>query len=205
MKLTKRLQAVASLVDGKSIIDVGCDHGYLSIYLTQKGINCLATDISYKCILKAQENFKKYHSKIDTKVTDGLSNIDIKYYDTVIISGMGTHTILNILQNKQLPDTLIISSNNNIELLRREITKLNYYIDNEIYIKDHKQKYIILKFKKGQKKYNDLDYIIGPILKTNKEYIKDYKKECQGIINKINNLNDPKSKMLESIINRIKE
>ena len=135
MNLSKRLQAVADLVDGQNIIDVGCDHGYLSIYLTKKGIKCLATDISEQCILKAKDNFKKYNLIIDTLVTDGLNNIDISKYDTVIISGMGTHTILKILQDKQLPNTLIISSNNNIEQLRKGIIKLNYYIDNELYIK----------------------------------------------------------------------
>ena len=36
MNLSKRLQAVATLVDVNSrVIDVGCDHGYLSIYLKE--------------------------------------------------------------------------------------------------------------------------------------------------------------------------
>ena len=205
MNLSKRLQAVASLVDGKSIIDVGCDHGYLSIYLTKKGINCLATDISALCIKKAKNNFKKYNLNIETLVTDGLNNIDISKYDTVVISGMGTHTILKILEGKELPDTLIISSNNNIDTLRKQVVKLNYYIDNELYIKDHNQQYIIIRFKKGLKKYNELDYIVGPILKNNQEYINDYINECHSIINKINNPHDSKSQSLESIIKQIRE
>ena len=36
--LSKRLEAIASLITTDSIIDVGCDHGYLDIYLTKKGI-----------------------------------------------------------------------------------------------------------------------------------------------------------------------
>ena len=36
--LSKRLETVASLVTTESAIDVGCDHGYLDIYLTLKGI-----------------------------------------------------------------------------------------------------------------------------------------------------------------------
>ena len=34
MKLSKRLEVIANLVDTKRVIDVGCDHGYLDIYLT---------------------------------------------------------------------------------------------------------------------------------------------------------------------------
>ena len=34
--LSKRLETVASLITTDSIIDVGCDHGYLDIYLTKK-------------------------------------------------------------------------------------------------------------------------------------------------------------------------
>ena len=38
MNLSKRLKAIADLVDGKNVIDVGCDHGYLDIYLTKNNI-----------------------------------------------------------------------------------------------------------------------------------------------------------------------
>ena len=39
-KLSKRLEAVATLVDvGKRVIDVGCDHAYLDIYLTLNNEN----------------------------------------------------------------------------------------------------------------------------------------------------------------------
>lgn len=36
--LSRRLQAVADLVSpGKRVCDVGCDHGYVSIYLIESG------------------------------------------------------------------------------------------------------------------------------------------------------------------------
>ena len=127
MNLSKRLQAVATLVDIDSrVIDVGCDHAYLDIYLTlNNGNTCIASDINEKALNNAKENIKKYKlsRKIKTKLTDGLIDIDILDTDTIVICGMGTHTILDILNTNRLSDTLIISSNNDIELLRREVVK----------------------------------------------------------------------------------
>ena len=153
MNLSKRLQAVATLVDIDSrVIDVGCDHAYLDIYLTlNNGNTCIASDINEKALNNAKENIKKYKlsRKIKTKLTDGLTDIDILDTDTIVICGMGTHTILDILNTNRLSDTLIISSNNDIELLRREVVKLGYFIDSEIFLFDRKKPYIIIKLDIG--------------------------------------------------------
>jgi len=183
MKLSKRLEAVATLVDvGKRVIDVGCDHGYLDIYLTLNNENkCIATDINEKALNSAINNIKKFNleDKIETKLTDGLNDIKVNRKDNIVISGMGTNTIVKILNSNNLSNTLIISSNNHIDFLRREVVKLGYYIDTEIFIIDKKKPYIIIKFKKGFRKYNLNDFMFGPILKNNVQYrnymIKKYK------------------------------
>ena len=48
MNISKRLESVATLVDvGSRVIDVGCDHAFLDIYLTLNNENkCIATDIN---------------------------------------------------------------------------------------------------------------------------------------------------------------
>ena len=183
MKLSKRLEAVATLVDvGKRVIDVGCDHGYLDIYLTLNNENrCLATDINEKALNSAINNIKKFNleDKIETKLTDGLKDIKVNRKDNIVISGMGTNTIVKILSESTLSNTLIISSNNHIDLLRREVVKLGYYIDTELFIIDKKKPYVIIKFKRGFRKYNLNDFMFGPILKNNVQYrnymIKKYK------------------------------
>ena len=189
MILSKRLQAVATLVDIKSrVIDVGCDHAYLDIYLTQNNDNkCIATDINKNALEQAKKNIKKYNleDKIETKLTNGLTDINVKDNDNIVISGMGTYTILEILKTNNLSNTLIISSNNNIDILRKEVINLGYYIDSEIFIIDKNKPYIIIKFIKGIKKYSKLDILLGPILKNNIEYKKYFIKKYKNILNNI--------------------
>ena len=195
MNLSKRLQAVATLVDvGRKVIDVGCDHAYLDIYLTLNNENkCIATDINENALNNAIKNIEKHNltDKIEVKLTNGLTDIKVNKKDNIVICGMGTHTILDILKTNKLSNTLIISSNNDIDILRREVANLGYFIDSEIFIIDKGKPYIIIKFKKGYKKYNENDYIFGPILKYNIQYkkyiINKYKKIIKQVsIKKIN-------------------
>lgn len=191
MNLSKRLQAVATLVDINSrVIDVGCDHAYLDIYLTLNNKNkCIATDINQNALNIAKKNIKEYKldKKITTYLTDGINGIKINKTDNIVISGMGTHTILSILDKKTLSDTLIISSNNELKLLREEVIKLGYFIDSEIFIFDKGKPYVIIKFKKGSKRYNKVDYAVGPILKYNEAYKKYLIKKNREIMKKIPN------------------
>ena len=198
--MNSKLEVIASLVTTKSIIDVGCDHGYLDIYLTKKGIKCLATDISDKAIKCAINNFKKNNLDIDYIVTDGLNNIDIKKSDTIIISGMGTDTIINIL-NKKITNDLIISSNNHLEKLRRYIVSMNYYIDKEIFIIENNKPYVIIKFKYGKKDYSDYDYILG--INYDKNYLDYIKNKYINILNKIPDKYKEKKNYYNNLISEI--
>ena len=198
--MNSKLEVIASLVTTKSIIDIGCDHGYLDIYLTKKGIKCLANDIRSKAIKCAINNFKKNNLDIDYMVTDGLNNIDIKKSDTIIISGMGTDTIINIL-NKKITNDLIISSNNHLEKLRRYIVSMNYYIDKEIFIIENNKPYVIIKFKYGKKDYTDYDYILG--INYDKDYLDYIKGKYINILNKIPDKYKDKINYYNNLINEI--
>lgn len=174
MNLSKRLQAIADLIPDKSrVIDVGCDHALLSIYLAnEKSCICVAADINENAIKSANINIKKYKAKnVETLITDGLNNIDISTSDYIVIAGMGTTTIKHILTNNNISDNLIISSNNQLYELRKFVVKLGYYIEDEKYINERNKKYIIIKFKKGYKKYSTEDLKYGPISKTDINYL----------------------------------
>ena len=85
MNISARLRTIASLVkDNSSIVDVGCDHGLLDIYLTKyKNVRCVASDNKASCLNNAISNIKKYNleDKIKTILCDGVEGIDL---DTIV-------------------------------------------------------------------------------------------------------------------------
>ena len=85
---------------GNNIYDIGCDHALLDIYLAINNDNhCTASDINQNALNNAIKNIEKYHlsDKIDTVISDGLKNITLKEDSTIILSGMGSRTIIDIL------------------------------------------------------------------------------------------------------------
>ena len=121
MKISKRLTCIADMIpENSNVIDVGCDHGLLSIYLDiEKKCRVLACDINKNALNNACINIKKNDAtNVKTLLTDGIENIEINSNDIIVIAGMGTTTIKHILENKKLSNTLIISSNNQLYELR---------------------------------------------------------------------------------------
>ena len=107
IKLSKRLEAISNLVPkGSNVIDVGCDHGLLDIYLHQCKITkkIIATDINQNAINNAIENIKKnkLEKQIETRLGNGIDVLkEHDNIDTIIISGMGAHTAVGILYNNK--------------------------------------------------------------------------------------------------------
>lgn len=194
MKLSKRLDCISSMIENNSnVIDIGCDHGFLDIYLTKyKNCDCVASDISENVLKHTITNVNKYNlnDKIKIVCSDGLENIEINKKSIVVISGMGTSTILKILSNNKLfqIDDLIIQSNNEIEYLRKKVISMGFYIYKEAIVNDSNKYYTIIYFKRGLKKYSNVDYLFGPIIRKNKEYSDYFLKLYEKKYNILNNI-----------------
>jgi len=188
-KINDRLFNVASFVEeGRKVIDVGCDHALLSIYLVQnkKPFKVIASDIKEGPLVHANENIKKYkvQDKIIVKLGSGIEPIE-EDIDTIIISGMGGLNMIGIL--KYCPDkyknvdTIILSPNSDTNVVRKEICKLGFYIEDEMLVKEKEIVYPIICFKRGKKKYSYKDYLYGPILIKKRDvlFLEYMKKEKQ--------------------------
>ena len=193
--IDERLKSLVKYI-GKndSVIDVGCDHALLDIYLIQNNItdNIIVSDISNNALQQGINNIKKYNldSRIDARCGNGLEVLnDEDIINTVIISGMGTNTILDILNNKYLSkvNKLIIQSNKDYYLLRSEVTKLGFIISNEEVIVVNNKLYINIIFVRGNKKYSLEELKYGTKDMINKEiYYKYLIDKYNKILNSIN-------------------
>lgn len=204
-RLSKRLKSLALFVDkNDSLVDIGCDHALLSIYLTENKLcnKVIASDINTNALNNAITNIKKSNLRIETILSDGLKNIDTSHINALIISGMGTSTIIHILDNKEKLKPikkLIIQSNNEHESLRRNLNNLGYYLKEENIIYEKDKWYVTCLFIKSNQlnteeelKYGFLNnpeynnYLLNknktilksiPFFSSNK--IKKYKAYCQ--------------------------
>ena len=100
--ISDRLLACAGFVcKGDRVADIGCDHGYLSIYLLTEDIakSCIASDINEQPLLSAVRNAEKYgvREKIEFYLSDGVRSIP-RDFDTLVCAGMGADTMVSILE-----------------------------------------------------------------------------------------------------------
>lgn len=101
--LSERLQMLAEMVTpGTSVADVGCDHGFLSIYLVQKGISprVLAMDVRKGPLTAAQEHIASYglNTYIETRLSDGMDKLESEEAETLVCAGMGGRLMERILR-----------------------------------------------------------------------------------------------------------
>lgn len=193
--ISNRLKSLTKYFDkDDKVIDIGCDHALLDIYLVEEGIlkSMIVSDIHEKALQQGIDNIKlhKLDKKIETRLGNGLevlnSSDDI---NTVLISGMGTSTIINIIENSYFKNInkLVIQSNNDHEILRNEIVSKGFKIITEDILEDSNKTYINIVFEKGIGKYSKNEIKYGPFLIKNKMYL-DYRIDyLNKILNKIPN------------------
>ena len=171
---------VASFIDenDKSVIDIGCDHGLLSIYLAEKfnNLKIIASDVNNNALESARRNVSKYklEDRIDIRLGSGVSVINKKdKIDTLVVAGMGANTIIGFLKYSQdkLKDInkIIIQSNTDLFFLRKNMVSMGYYIDDEELVLDKNIIYTVIEFKRGAEKYDYKQIYFGPRLMENKD------------------------------------
>lgn len=169
-----RIEAIYSFIDLKDrVVDVGCDQAKLGILLAKRNQKSIASDISPKVIERASLDIRKLglDNLIDLRVSNGLQNIKENEADTLVLSGMGTHTILEILNNTKLKLNKIITiSNNYHDILRDKMNELNYKVDKELIIKENNKYYNLILFTEGTKEYSQKEILLGLNQVDSKQY-----------------------------------
>ena len=191
--LSIRLESLARHINfNDHIIDIGCDHALLDVYLVKNNVvkKMIVSDIHENALNTGKDNIQKNNlsDRIEARLGTGLSVLtDDDKIDTILISGMGTSTILKILDNPYLNkiDKLIIQSNNDHYELRENITSRGFSIKAEDFLVDNNKHYINIVFVRGNKKYSKKELKYGPVLIHNKNYLNFELSNCQKIYNLI--------------------
>ncbi|MDO5135989.1 MAG: class I SAM-dependent methyltransferase [Eubacteriales bacterium] len=140
MQLSLRLKAIADMVtEGNRLVDVGCDHGYLPVYLVMKGRvpSAIAMDVRKGPLMKARENIRQYRltSYITTRQSDGLKELSEGEGDTLVIAGMGGPLMERILtEGKRVRESfseLILQPQSDVGHFRHFIRKEGWEIVQE--------------------------------------------------------------------------
>ena len=102
MVLSGRLQMLADMVTPGSVLaDVGCDHGFLSIYLVQAGVcpRAVAMDVRKGPLAGAGKHIEEYGlgDYIETRLSDGLAECSVGEFGAVVCAGMGGRLMERIL------------------------------------------------------------------------------------------------------------
>lgn len=138
--LSKRMTAVAHLVPvGATVCDVGCDHGFVAIYLVENKISpqAIAMDINEGPLLRAKEHIEKaaLSTYIETRLSDGLKKLAVGEADCMIAAGMGGKLIGKILEDdpEKLKNIryLVLQPQSEIALVRRILRKWGFLIKRE--------------------------------------------------------------------------
>lgn len=198
-----RLNEIFNLVEKNSIVaDIGTDHGIIPLILSKSGLSkkIIATDISKNSLSKLEEKLKYNEDivNIETRVSNGLNCISEYEVDTIIIAGMGGILIKEILESNlkvaQSADTLILSPNNSLDVLRKFLLYNNFKIVDEVDVYENNKYYQILKVSYGKDKYlKKYEYLYGKFLIEKKSrnlklFLEAELKKYDDILSKINDL-----------------
>ena len=179
IELSKRMQMNADLVPkGSSLADIGCDHGYVSIYLAGEN-RCrkiVAMDVNEGPLAIAERNIRRsfLQERISCRLSDGLQALMPNEVDTVLIAGMGGMLICRILQAE--PEvlsgigTLILQAQSDQAAVRRTIWKLGFFIEEEQICEEDGKYYFALRAVRGREHvpYTEEECTYGRLLPKQK-------------------------------------
>ena len=189
MRISKRLKTIYEFIDKEDkIIDIGCDHALLDIYIKENIKNdvVIASDIHEGALSQAKKNITKHSLDgiIELRLGDGLDVIDNGEVNTIIIAGMGYNNIVKILSNSEKMtsiEKIIVQSNTDVVKLRKFVIKLGFKITREKLVMDKDIIYTVIEFKRGTEKYDYKQIYFGPRLMENKDelFIRYWQKQYQ--------------------------
>ncbi len=209
IQISRRLQSVAAFVqEGKRLADVGCDHGYIPIYLLQKKKieKAIAMDINQGPLMRAKEHIQEWglENYIDTRLSDGVKALKPNEVQSVVIAGMGGPLMEKILTEGnevlQTVTELVLQPQSEIGHFRRFLIENGYEITHEEMILEDGKYYPIMRAVHGKaKEQTEAEYLYGKNLLQNrnpvlKEFLDREQVKAEELLEKLKNSQTPSAK-----------
>lgn len=154
VELSARMQALVDMVpENRVVCDIGCDHGFVSIYLVQKGIasKVYAMDVRTGPLERAKEHIKEYglDDYIETRLSDGLTKLEAGEAECMVCAGMGGPLMMKILtegrEKAHRMRELILQPQSELALFRAFLRKEGYKVTQENMIYEDGKYYPMMK------------------------------------------------------------
>lgn len=182
MRLSERMHMVADMVSkGEVLADIGCDHGYLSVWLvrTETVKRAIAMDVRKGPLERAKASIRFFHQqeRIETRLSDGMDELKPGEADRIVIAGMGGILMSDILcrgaECVKEAEQLVLQPQSDIELVRKEIHRLGFRIADERACFEDGKYYIAFACGKGKEEepYTEAEYRYGRLLTGRKDEI----------------------------------
>lgn len=152
--ISKRMKAIADMVpEGLSVADIGCDHGFVSIYLVteRQAPLAVAMDVNEGPLIRAKEHIEQYclTDKIHTRLSDGAKELNKNEVQSAVIAGMGGRLTIKILNDSsdkfKAMKSIVLSPHSDISLVREYLSSEGYIIDDEEMVYDEGKYYVIMR------------------------------------------------------------
>ncbi|MCR4999805.1 MAG: class I SAM-dependent methyltransferase [Lachnospiraceae bacterium] len=180
--ISNRLEALCSMVTpGYKLADIGCDHGFLSIALVERGIcpSAIAMDLRPGPLSHAVENIahEGLSNRIETRLSDGLDKLSIGEAESIVIAGMGGRLLIHILEAgdtiAKAAQELILQPQSEIPLVRHYLVEQGYQLLAEDMLCEDGKYYPMMKVAPAATDRGeilaerDADYLYGKMLLRN--------------------------------------
>ena len=206
--LSSRLRACCNFIaPGDRVADVGCDHGYLGIWLLTQGIarSVIAADVRQGPLESAKRNAQKYGTaeKMSFHLSDGVQGLP-RDFDVLVCAGMGGDTMVSILDAAPWLQSnayrLILQCQSKTPLLRSYLSDKGWFIRRETVLRDGKFRYTVMEvlWDPSQPRLTPAETYLSPaLLASPGPDLPDY---CQWVIQglaiTVSHQNDPEKAQL---------
>lgn len=185
MNISRRLNRLAELVtEGSRLADVGTDHGYVPLCLCRekKIPSAIAMDINKGPLERAKSHIAEagLTAYIETRLSDGLHELQGGEADTVLIAGMGGALMVRILSEGEPAligvRELVLQPQSEIGDVRRWLGSHGWHIIKEDILLDEGKYYPMFKAVPGEAEdYTEAEYRFGKLeMQESPEVLADF-------------------------------